>query len=270
VRNYFRIPDSGESTEFVDEVTGFRRCYFKATVADNPALAGTDYERQLADMPDAQRKAYLLGDWTSHVGQVYTEWDYQLHTCEPFKVPDGLEMWRGADDGFASPACVLWFLHDEIRDRIFVVNELYRRGMTPEAMAEAVLSIDRLYRRQLDGVIDSASFANIGLGTESGKGGRADVMNRLGCRWRPAEKGEGSRIAGKNLVHSRLALKSDDWPGLVITRNCKNLIRELPSLCYSARQPEDIDTDAPDHAYDALRYGLGRKRYYGWTGGPRD
>src|SRR5262245_55348634 len=47
LKAYFQIPDSGEDTDFVDEVTGFRRCYFKSTVADNPALSGTQYERQL-------------------------------------------------------------------------------------------------------------------------------------------------------------------------------------------------------------------------------
>jgi Terminase large subunit, T4likevirus-type, N-terminal len=261
VKNYFRIPDSGESAEFVDEVTGFRRAYFKSTVADNPALAGTDYERQLLDLPEAQRKALLLGDWSSYVGQVFEEWNYKLHTCDPFPVPDGLPIWRGADDGFRSPACCLWFLHDAIHDRIFVVNELYQRGLTPEELSKAVLEIDTQYGGGLDGVIDSASFANIGLGSESGKGGRADIMNLLGCRWQPAEKGDGSRIAGKSLVHARLAPKGDGWPGLVITRNCRNLIRELPALCYGKRNPEDVDTDAPDHSYDALRYGLSRKKF---------
>lgn len=34
---------------------------------------------------------------------------------------------------------------------------------------------------------------------------RADIMSSLGCRSLPSVKGEGSRIAGKSLVHSRLA-----------------------------------------------------------------
>src|SRR5207245_860198 len=74
VRNYFRIPDSGESTEFVDEVTGFRRAYFKSTVEDNPVLSGTDYHRQLLDLPEVQKKALLHGDWSAYVGQIFSEW----------------------------------------------------------------------------------------------------------------------------------------------------------------------------------------------------
>ena len=68
------------------------------------------------------------------------------------------------------------------------------------------MNIDEQYGDAVEGdIIDCASFANIGLGSESGKDGRADIMNSLGCRWQPSEKGEGSRITGKSLVHARLA-----------------------------------------------------------------
>ena len=43
-----------------------------------------------------------------------------------------------------------------------------------------------------------------------------DVMNRFGCRWRPSEKGPGSRIAGKAQIHARLALRNDGHPGLIL------------------------------------------------------
>ena len=34
------------------------------------------------------------------------------------------------------------------------------------------------------------------------------------------------------------------------------MVRTLPTLPYDELRPEDVDTDAEDHAYDALRYGL--------------
>jgi hypothetical protein len=267
VKQRFGIGDDGGPSERVDPKTGYHRVFVPGRIDDNPYLAGGEYARFLDTLPEADRKSLKEGRWDSYAGAVFSEWSYKLHTCEPFPVPDGLEMWRGCDDGYADPACVLWFLYDEIRDRIFVVNELYRSGLTPEALAEAVLSIDKLYCRQLDGVIDSASFADIGLGAESGKGGRANVMNRLGCNWKPSVKGEGSRLAGKHLIHSRLAPRSDGWPGLIVSRVCRNLIRELSQLVYSTTHKEDVDTDSPDHAYDCLRYGLSRKRYMYSTGG---
>lgn len=36
--------------------------------------------------------------------------------------------------------------------------------------------------------------------------------------------------------------------------NCVNLIRELQSIPIDPNRPEDVDTKASDHAYDALRY----------------
>ena len=45
-------------------------------------------------------------------------------------------------------------------------------------------------------------------------------------------------------------------PSLKIFKNCKELIRTLPEQVYDDRRVDDINTDAEDHAPDALRYGL--------------
>ena len=44
--------------------------------------------------------------------------------------------------------------------------------------------------------------------------------------------------------------------GIKIFTTCTNLIRTLPLLPVDNNNPEDVDTDAEDHAYDALRYGV--------------
>ncbi len=268
VRSRWSIPADGSSTEVTDPLTNFRRVFIRATIADNPYLANTDYERQLQALPEATRKALLLGRWDAYEGSVFSEWDYGIHTCDPFPVPVLWKTWRGADDGYAAPACVLWFAHDEIHDRVYVIQEIYERGMTPQEMAEAVLLMDRQIPidladgeiipndEPLSGVIDAASFANVGMG-----GGRANVMNSLGCEWRPSEKGPGSRLAGIAAIHSRLALQRDGYPGLIIFRTCRNLIRTLPALPYSTHHPEDM-ADGEDHAIEALRIGITRKTFF--------
>jgi len=254
VRSYFGIGESGKSCETRDPITGTRRAYFHCTVKDNPALCNTNYAARLLGLPSAQRRALAEGDWSSYVGQVFDSYSYACHTCNEFAVPVEWEIWRGADDGFAAPACVLWMVYDEIHDRVFIVDELYERGLTPEAMAAAVLAKDRSLKINLgdeiclndapvSGVIDSASFADVGLGGESGCGGRGDIMNKLGCRWEPSEKGAGSRVAGVSAVHQRLAMKDDGLPGLIIFRTCRNLIRTLPAMTYSRTNPEDIDPE---------------------------
>ena len=39
-----------------------------------------------------------------------------------------------------------------------------------------------------------------------------------------------------------------------IFNTCPNLIRELQSIPLDKNNPEDVNTHAADHAYDALRY----------------
>ena len=84
----------------------------------------------------------------------------------------------------------------------------------------------------------------------------AEQMIMRGCRWRPSDRSKGSRVSGKNEIHRRL--QGDEFteePRLVFFSGCTNLISQLPELPLDKRNPEDIDTHAEDHAYDALRYG---------------
>jgi hypothetical protein len=48
-------------------------------------------------------------------------------------------------------------------------------------------------------------------------------------------------VQGISAIHSRLALKEDGYGGLMITRNCRNLIRTLPAMTYDKTHPEEIE-----------------------------
>ena len=43
-------------------------------------------------------------------------------------------------------------------------------------------------------------------------------------------------------------------PGLVIFETCIHMIRTLPNLTHDKHNPEKVDTDGEDHAYDQLGY----------------
>ena len=79
-------------------------------------------------------------------------------------------------------------------------------------------------------------------------------MIQQGCRWRPSDSSPKSRINGKLEIHKRLKV-NDNEPGIRIFNSCHNLIRTLSTLPTDKNNPEDVDTHAEDHAYDALRYG---------------
>jgi hypothetical protein len=73
-------------------------------------------------------------------------------------------------------------------------------------------------------------------------------------------KANNDRLIGKRKVDSLLSDLPDGKPGLVIFTTCENLVRTLPALPYDKVKVEDVDTDAEDHGYDALKYGLTRVR----------
>ena len=67
----------------------------------------------------------------------------------------------------------------------------------------------------------------------------------------------GSRVSGKNEIHRRLQVDEfTEEPRLVFFSSCTNIISQLPSLPLDKKNPEDIDTKAEDHLYDAMRYGI--------------
>lgn len=253
----FAIPDAGTRSECVDPLTGYRREFVPFRIGDNAHLRGGEYERMLRALPEQQRKALVEGYWNVFDGAIFSEFDPVAHVREPFAIPNEWPwpIWRGCDDGFASPAACYWFAHDKTYDRVFVIAELYQSQLTAEALAQAILGIDAIVApgRKLGGIIDSAAFSDTGAGS------RGDTLNRLGCAFEPSVKGAGSRVAGWSLIHSRLALKSDGRPGLIIFRGCHHLLRTLPAAAYATRgNLEDIGEGCETHAIDALRYGLGR------------
>ena len=76
-------------------------------------------------------------------------------------------------------------------------------------------------------------------------------------------KANNDRLGGKRKVDRVLSMLPDGKPGLIIYSTCTNLLRTLPVLPYDPIMVEDVDSEAEDHAYDALRYGLTNYRMEG-------
>ena len=98
------------------------------------------------------------------------------------------------------------------------------------------------------GVLDTSAWARTGYtGPTIG-----ETLLKAGHKLRRADK---NRLAGKVQIHEHLKRRNQiGRPRLQIFNTCINLIKELQSIPLSKKNPEDVDTNAPDHAYDALRY----------------
>jgi Terminase large subunit, T4likevirus-type, N-terminal len=230
----------------------FKRRFIPATLFDNPYLAEDGmYEANLLSLPEHQRKQLLEGNWDAAEGAAFAEFNRKIHVVEPFDIPSNWPRFRAADYGYSSYSGVLWFAVAP-SEQLVVYRELYVSKVLAEDLADMVLDQESGERMRY-GVLDSSLWHKRG---DTGPS-IAERMIMRGCRWRPADRSKGSRIAGKNEVHRRLQIDPyTDEPRLIIFNNCRNLISQLPALPLSKTNSEDVDTNSEDHLYDALRYGV--------------
>jgi hypothetical protein len=225
----------------------FQRKFIPARLTDNPYLMQDgQYEAMLRSLPEVERKRLLDGDWEVAEGAAFPEFARPLHVMEPFDIPIGWQRFRSADYGYASPSCVLWGTVD-FDGNIYIYRELYGAGYTGERLARLILEMERADPTMAMSILDTSCWNKTGLGPSI-----AETMIRNGVRWVPADR---DRISGKVEMHRRLAINEKTGePKLKIFATCTNLIRTLSSIPTSKTNPEDVDTKADDHAYDALRY----------------
>jgi hypothetical protein len=239
----------------IDTIAGRKsitRRFIPAKLQDNPYLMQTDdYMIMLSSLPEVQRKQFLEGDWSAFENSAFPEFDITTHVVQPFDIPRNWLRFRTCDWGYSSAACVLWLAVD-YDNNFWVYREHYTQRVTADVFARQVLEKERdEYVRY--GILDSSTWARRGDAGPS----IAETMIREGCKWRPSDRSPRSRVAGKLELHKLLAKDPDTGqPKLKIFSNCTNVIRTLPMLPVDKNNPEDVDTHAEDHAYDALRYGV--------------
>lgn len=244
-RRYIEPCESNTSFTGTD---GLTRKFIPAKLADNPYLAEDGvYEQMLKSLPPIQRRQLLEGNWEVAEGAAFVEFDPNVHVITPFEIPIAWERVKGIDYGYASESCCLWGTIDMNDGTLIIYRELYKKGLTGEELGAIIGDMELVDPFSVPGVLDTAAWAK--TGTTGPTVGEALV--RAGHKLRRADK---NRIQGKIQIHEFLKVKENGRPKLQIFNTCPNLIRELQSIPLSKTNPEDVDTHASDHAYDALRY----------------
>jgi hypothetical protein len=243
------------------------RIFIPASVFDNRALLDNNplYVATLAMLPEAEKKAFLYGDWDSFSGQVFSEFKNDLdhhhdrqwtHVIKPFKIPREWRRFRSFDFGYAKPFSVGWWAADN-DGRLYRYRELYgcmpnqpNTGLkwTPQRIAQEIRAIEEKYEPK---GIHIRGIADPSIWDASRGESVAQSMEREGVYWDPADN---ERIAGKMQMHYRLAFDDDGIPMMYIFDTCKDFIRTIPSLVYDDKDVEDVDTSQEDHIYDEARY----------------
>lgn len=265
VKAYFRIdqhPLGGE----IFEQGGMKRLFVRSRLADNRILLRHDpkYAQRLAGLgsPDLVR-AWLEGDWNVIAGAFFPEFG-DRHIVDPIELPTHWTRFRAMDWGSAKPFSVGWYavsdgeLPQFPRGALIKYREWY--GMvagqpnTGLKMTATEVGKGIVARQEKDEVI-SYSVLDPSAFAEDGGPSIAEMLSKAGAVFRAADNKRVTQrgaMGGWDQVRGRL--KGDAKPMLYFFSTCTHTIRTLPALQHDVTKPEDVDTDAEDHAGDETRY----------------
>jgi hypothetical protein len=258
--------------------TTVQAVFIPARLEDNQILVTNDpdYEKRLAAVGGpALYRAWRMGDWDAIVGAAFPEWRREHHVYAPSRYDPDWYRHGGGDWGYTSPGHLLAAALGP-QGEIYIYWEHRFQGQAPyDVGVSAGTSLARGFEAgQIPGYPHYIALDRSAWDTGDGRGGRfrsvAELMQEglrsiLGDRAPilvQAPKGKGSRHTGKAIIHQMLSYDVDrdgnvpPWlaPKLRISPQCREIIKTLPALVLDERDPEDIDTEQDDHAYDALRY----------------
>jgi len=225
--------------------------FIPSTYRDNPYLQ-KEYIDYLNSLPGALGKAWREGDFDTFEGMYFSEWDYNQHVIEPFKIPESWIRIRGIDVSGrkGTTSCHIYAI--DYDGNVYITHEHYKTGLDADEHARQIRTmsegIDIRYT-----VIDTSAFDKLGMPETL-----AEIYERNGVLGLvPASK---QRIPGWNFVHQYLRWDKDNKPKLRIFKNCVNIIRTIPLAIHDENKPEDIKSIyiGAEHndALDELRYVL--------------
>lgn len=131
------------NTRIVDPLTGETRIFLPMKLKDNPSLAcDPSYVKKLMGLPEAERRAFLDGDWDSLSGIFFSEFrplgpltgdpEEACHVIPAKPLKPWLNRLIGMDWGFAHEGAAYWGC-DNDDGRFHVYRELVRSRLGAEA-----------------------------------------------------------------------------------------------------------------------------------------
>lgn len=285
VKAYFIAPDRGGFTPVLDPVTGMRRMFIPAKLADNRILTANDpnYAGRLRGLgSDALVKAWLDGDWDVVEGAYFDCWTQRI-ILPPVALPRDWLRFRSGDWGSASPFSFGWWgvAQDDWkhpdgpvipRGALLRYREWYgskdptadgAKGLklTGKQVGAGLVEREAKDPKLTYGVLDPSTFKQDG-----GPPIAEDINNELiGANLISFHRADNTRVtreagsekrgamSGWNEMRSRI-IGIDGKPMIYCFSTCAASIRTIPVLQHDTAYPEDLDTNSEDHAADDWRY----------------
>lgn len=259
----------------VIEIEGFppmerERVFIPSKISDNALLMthNPEYVANLALSGSAALvRAWLLGDWNSPVGAYFTQFSRDRHVL-PGKyarvIPGDALRFGSFDWGYAKPFSMGWWAVSDgtwglPRGALFLYKEWYgstgkpNEGLKLDAGLVAQGIHKRIEHRLAFTTADPAVFK---------RDGGPSIAETFAVEQVYLRRADNERLAGWNKVREYLEGRygpqdiptGPRMPLLYISEECEDTIRTLEGVPAHPDKPDDVDTDAEDHAADMVRY----------------
>ncbi|MGB8802079.1 MAG: phage terminase large subunit [Candidatus Acidiferrales bacterium] len=270
--------------------------FIPARFFDNPIYAADkNYQKTLLALPTNLKRAFFDGDWEVFAGQYFDRFDLGRNTAraEEIEWQPWWPRWISIDWGFEHPAATYWHaqapgslavsgasegsfgLAENARAQpnscVVTYREYVTHRTSPRDLAREIIarSVGSEQRSTAGGSSATAgAFPSLENGREkiaaiylspdafARRTDDASIAEQMGDVF--AEAGfprptpaDDDRIGGWMLMYQML--DAEEW---LLTDNCVELIRTLPTLVRDSARVEDVEKMDGDDAADAARYGL--------------
>lgn len=202
----------------------------RTTYRDNRFLTADDIAALQSERDAYFHTVYTEGKWGELSGSVLSNWQVG---SPPADLP---RTWLrcGLDFGFAAdPAAALLAAYDKKHSRIYILKELYARGLTNDVLAAQVKDL----------------AGNLGVVCDAAEPKSIAELRRLGVSALAAKKGPDSVLHGLQWLRQQQ---------LVLAPGCTHLREELLAYRWASdgRGGHLNRPQGEDHLIDALRYAM--------------
>jgi phage terminase large subunit len=178
-----------------------------------------------------------LGDWGIVEGVIYENWREEAFDIADVRKISGIQSAFGLDFGYTNDPSALWCAMVDLKGkRIFVFDELYKKGLSNEAI---YTNVDEMGYRKERIRADCAEPKSI------------DRLRELGMsNIRAARKGKDSVNNGIDYIQ--------DFE-IIVHPKCVNFLTEISNYTWGEDKfgkRLNIPTDDFNHLMDAMRYGM--------------
>lgn len=292
IKDVVKAKDLEEFGITIDKDIVTERCYVHGDRDENKALMSSDptyMNALLQNNNETQRKAWIAGDWDIVAGGMFDDlWRKDVHVIKPFEIPQSWKIFRAFDYGLSAPFSVGWWaITDDTysiqngkkvyypKKTMIRIHEWYgwekgkpNKGLrlSSNQLGKGIKEQEQFLKREynvkriLKGPADASIF-----GDESDAESIASKISkayygydRKANIFVASNKKPGTRVTRWQLIRDRLesALKKDlEAPHMYSFDTCREgFIRTIRELPRDEDNPDDLDTDAEDHALDETAY----------------